>query len=1271
MANYTVYLRTRNGPKLFAADFFYPGVTDSTGTGHTSGDPLDVIANDTVSFKVTNQGGGVTSASAFVSGLSIFTDNTDFKLVTGGTESVIRTVAQAAVTATADTVTVSNENTESDNFFFLRAAGSGPFAPSDPAVNRDHGNSRWVKRDGSDGASITYCAPELSTTFYGQSSIASTAVALFTTSSTAPQRGTFSMSSYLYVYADKPIHLIRESIQHNVIPTTLQGQAFFHVATRNTPGIINIFNPSTTASASVEYFVGSISNSGIYGVSEPINGSASSGVPAESWRIIKNPLVDGTPVYFTSTLPVVVSSSQNNVSDRMVIPPMSELHYTRTSPTLARVISGGAPSTNLDKVVFDSSGSAVSSIRFGDGSGSDSMASTGSIHISNTYAFGNNPRDFVLGVPNSNKIVVERWDATNSEWVIEEYFEPNGTATNPVRLVRSASAGFYVAGTTNSPTTFTGDQIWRWRGEDVFYLGYNDSFADEEGNFGYTVNYVAPVISNVVSESASFSTVNVTVNLSSNGSGGVLKYARSTASTPPRPRDSSGSSAWQTSNAFNGVQRNETYYYFASQAENFSGAFDSEEITTPGPSVGTIVANFTGAIFEPEIPGGEPYILISDIGLTGAGTSTAPFNVVSGYTVNFKAVTSFQGDSVGPTAIRFSQFDSTFWTDTSTLDVPMGSTCSRQLAGSLPTNGATDLIPTQTVGHSWFGGNDISGPTVVIRRAPTPPDLSVSAADVTMSATATTWSVDVEEVSPTETSSASTIYAVKTSSGVQIASRKGPGTIGPISGYVPSFLGDPIQYSLVGSLPIADGGGNTQTQIQTFTVTRGEAPGTNPPGIDPYGIAIYDDSGTFVTSFTEESTIIREIFSTSTTTSTSACTEIATGLTGLTKSNCFAVITTEASLSAENAGVRNIASTVKNGNTILIGRDRVEAENVSVSLIQTKGATISTASAPTFGVEIFNADGSLVIDDLANCYAVKEIINVGSATGEGPFTWDGSSGYKKFRVQLTENTYPFSAGVPVPAIQGPGLSTLIPPTVVTGTETYTSSYKYVDVIYKGTESDFNLAMLVEKAASPSYYGGTQSDYGLQVFDSSGTISWDSSWRQCVINNIIEANQFTSGTLANGTYDVTEGRDGVLPPFISGCSVEFAGLTYSSSGGKNVTGLNDMDPTNTFLLGGGMLQGLIQYAKGYVFSLEFDDAFGFVTPGNKNLGLIVNTGFYGGGIHIPAITITGNDTATLKMERIADGPFPTDTSFPEGQETYGRRSASSYHPEGFFVLARIT
>ena len=134
MANYVVYLRARNGPKIENADFFYPDATTTTGDGHTSGSALDVVANDTVSFKTTDQAGGNLSASCTISGLSIFTDNSDFTLTSSNSitpASVTRTVAVAAATATADTVTVTNElGNQSDDFFFLRAAAPpGPFPP--------------------------------------------------------------------------------------------------------------------------------------------------------------------------------------------------------------------------------------------------------------------------------------------------------------------------------------------------------------------------------------------------------------------------------------------------------------------------------------------------------------------------------------------------------------------------------------------------------------------------------------------------------------------------------------------------------------------------------------------------------------------------------------------------------------------------------------------------------------------------------------------------------------------------------------------------------------------------------------------------------------------------------------------------------------------------------------------------------------------------------------------------------------------------------------
>ena len=166
MANYVVYVRARNGPKVENADFFYPDATTTTGDGHTSGSALDIIAGDTVSFKTLDQAGGTTSASCIISGLSIFTDNSNIALTSASPvtpASVTRTVAVAAATATADTITVSNETTQSDDFFFLRAAGgfSGE-APVISSVTNNDADSRSViatvnlTSSGSGGSALEY-----------------------------------------------------------------------------------------------------------------------------------------------------------------------------------------------------------------------------------------------------------------------------------------------------------------------------------------------------------------------------------------------------------------------------------------------------------------------------------------------------------------------------------------------------------------------------------------------------------------------------------------------------------------------------------------------------------------------------------------------------------------------------------------------------------------------------------------------------------------------------------------------------------------------------------------------------------------------------------------------------------------------------------------------------------------------------------------------------------------------------------------------------------
>ena len=74
---------------------------------------------------------------------------------------------------------------------------------------------------------------------------------------------------------------------------------------------------------------------------------------------------------------------------------------------------------------------------------------------------------------------------------------------------------------------------------------------------------VAPTISSVTPDNPFSPNVTATVNLSSNGSGGTLEYARGTSST------AIPSSGWQTSNQFTQA-RGDAWFYFASQNRNTS-----------------------------------------------------------------------------------------------------------------------------------------------------------------------------------------------------------------------------------------------------------------------------------------------------------------------------------------------------------------------------------------------------------------------------------------------------------------------------------------------------------------------------------------------------------------------------------------------------------------------------------------------------------------------------------------------------------------------------
>lgn len=121
-------------------------------------------------------------------------------------------------------------------------------------------------------------------------------------------------------------------------------------------------------------------------------------------------------------------------------------------------------------------------------------------------------------------------------------------------------------------TNFTGTGTYSI----VYYQAYQGRTYTLNGSVSAPTTITPPVISSVVHNNAYSANVTTTVNLSSNGSGGTLKYAQTTTNSVP-------SSGWQTSNQFTaGHPRNTTRYYWASQDEDTAGAFDGGESLAVG-----------------------------------------------------------------------------------------------------------------------------------------------------------------------------------------------------------------------------------------------------------------------------------------------------------------------------------------------------------------------------------------------------------------------------------------------------------------------------------------------------------------------------------------------------------------------------------------------------------------------------------------------------------------------------------------------------------------
>jgi len=424
---------------------------------------------------------------------------------------------------------------------------------------------------------------------------------------------------------------------------------------------------------------------------------------------------------------------------------------------------------------------------------------------------------------------------------------------------------------------------------------------------------------------------------------------------------------------------------------------------------------------------------------------------------------------------------------------------------------------------------------------------------------------------------------------------------------------------------------------------------SNPPTANGYGLAIYKADGSVLTDFTNDY-MLREVYKvTFSSISNASDVSIGTVPSGITSSNSI-VVTTYGGASWAYTNTGYITGSDLRINPVKGSGTR----SGSATVFQYKDATPWLGS---YGLQIWDAAGAnSILDSESLVWVVDAQGDLSNTVGTGSYEWAryGSDDYdtdehaSRIVLLLPDATrYPVTDTIAV-AVRSSEDQYIIQPYIFANSSGYITKIVFhregtdEGVLAVGTIS---YAILV----SPEFYlpGAPASDgasYGMEFWNNAGKLTWSSTWKQAVMQELIPFNEFSTGTTGNGSYDHSTGYDGVIAPTL----FELGEYNYRSCASKSrsttVSGL-DYDPLKCYVMffAG---QGRVEYNK-----VALDGS------GGSPYGTRV-----GGGQHWQAVRMkNGGTSVDLKMYRTANGPLGTPT---------GSRTADSSHPDGHIALVRI-
>ena len=367
-------------------------------------------------------------------------------------------------------------STDINPFAVYDALGANPSQQNEWFDTKAPDNMYNLSQDGTPQHSLTeyvcvetqttvrWAAPYTGTIIYEIDTDGSITTKVSATS--GPTNGNFSCTANKRYVANKPIHMHRTSAQHAMIPGSLKGTNWGFYFSRNEPITVYLYSYDDCKYA---IFSNAVQISNLV-----TKGSLTAGVT--STYVFTDDVYDNTRINIIASKPILCSI-EGTGGDRSIASIAGPFSFRRDTGGYSSTTAGVNPSTTDTNVVYDSS---LDSWAFdiGDGSGGDSENSMPNNMISQHYTFGSKVDNYTIVNPNgAQDVVVESWNG--SAWI--------NFATHTL------GAGSNTAPTTaqtGSTSDLNANTLWKWTGEDKFYLLINDASADEESMQGWNSGHV-------------------------------------------------------------------------------------------------------------------------------------------------------------------------------------------------------------------------------------------------------------------------------------------------------------------------------------------------------------------------------------------------------------------------------------------------------------------------------------------------------------------------------------------------------------------------------------------------------------------------------------------------------------------------------------------------------------------------------------------------------------------------------------------------------------